>query len=137
MLPVKTLLGIFTISLSLVVVRSDDTNTSTTFPLTKFVNITSGYGLVQSSQARAKHFSKGLQQSFDGKVPPSAPAENNIFAYLITVKVGIENPSCKPASKLSFYPSTEARRTIDQLIIDTGSSNTWVGKEYVTHPDLI
>lgn len=88
-------------------VRSDDANASTTFPLTKFVNITSGHGLVQSSQARAKHFSKGLQQSFNGKLPPSVPTENNIFAYLVTVKVGLENPPCKLPVELSLYPSTK------------------------------
>ncbi|VDB86598.1 unnamed protein product [Peniophora sp. CBMAI 1063] len=79
-------------------------------PLTKHVNFTSGHGLLASDQARAKR----LRSSRSSQVPSKAasrtdvPVTNQAVIYTAALDVG--------------SPPT----TFD-LIVDTGSSNTWVG----------
>ncbi|KAJ3810531.1 family A1 protease [Lentinula aff. lateritia] len=79
-------------------------------PLTKIHNITSGHNLVASGLARAQNF-KGRAKAHDlaaVKKRQAEPVINEVVSYSASVGVG-------------------ASDTQYQLIVDTGSSNTWVG----------
>ncbi|KAJ4486699.1 family A1 protease [Lentinula edodes] len=79
-------------------------------PLTKIHNITSGHNLVASGLARAQNF-KDRAQAHDLaaiKKRQAEPVINEVVSYIASVGVG-------------------ASDTQYQLIVDTGSSNTWVG----------
>ncbi|KAJ3541125.1 hypothetical protein NM688_g6128 [Phlebia brevispora] len=87
-----------------------------TFPVAKRVNVTGLTGLVQHDQARAKAlFARGLARATgnkgpvsDTKIIGSVPATNQAVDYVVSVEIG--SP-----------PTTYS------LLVDTGSSNTWVG----------
>ncbi|KAJ3927519.1 MAG: aspartic peptidase domain-containing protein [Lentinula lateritia] len=79
-------------------------------PLTKIHNITSGHNLVASGLARAQNF-KDRAKAHDlaaVKKRQAEPVINEVVSYIASVGVG-------------------ASDTQYQLIVDTGSSNTWVG----------
>jgi cathepsin E len=77
--------------------------------VTKRVNGTNLRGLVKRDQARAQALLKGRGGStFSEAVVSSIPATNEAVTYIANVGVG------SPATNF-------------QLIVDTGSSNTWVG----------
>ncbi|KAJ3916555.1 aspartic peptidase domain-containing protein [Lentinula edodes] len=79
-------------------------------PLTKIHNITSGHNLVASGLARAQNF-KDRAKAHDLaaiKKRQAEPVINEVVSYIASVGVG-------------------ASDTQYQLIVDTGSSNTWVG----------
>ncbi|KAJ3866140.1 aspartic peptidase domain-containing protein [Lentinula novae-zelandiae] len=79
-------------------------------PLTKIHNITSGHNLVASGLARAQNF-KDRAKAHDlaaVKKRQAEPVINEVISYIASVGVG-------------------ASDTQYQLIVDTGSSNTWVG----------
>ncbi|EIM92896.1 aspartic peptidase A1 [Stereum hirsutum FP-91666 SS1] len=82
-----------------------------TLPFAKVVNITSPQHLVQHDQARAKSLVDRANAKINGlssDAVVSVPAENQAVSYVVNVGVG------SPATTYS-------------LIVDTGSSNTWVG----------
>ncbi|KAJ3753637.1 family A1 protease [Lentinula raphanica] len=79
-------------------------------PLTKVHNITSGHNLVASGLARAQNFKDRAKAHDLAEIRKrqSVPVTNEVVTYLASVGVG-------------------ASDTQYQLIVDTGSSNTWVG----------
>jgi cathepsin E len=84
-----------------------------TLPISKRVNITSAKQLLQHDQARAQALkAKGQAKvtgiSLQGDAVISSQANNEAVSYIAAIGVG------SPA-------------TTYQLIVDTGSSNTWVG----------
>ncbi|KAF8808125.1 family A1 protease [Phlegmacium glaucopus] len=84
-----------------------------TLPISKRLNLTSLPNLLRNDQARARAF-KGETTSIQSDAVISSPADNQAVSYIASVGVG------SPATTYS-------------LIVDTGSSNTWVGatKAYV------
>ncbi|TCD68311.1 hypothetical protein EIP91_011170 [Steccherinum ochraceum] len=82
-----------------------------TLPFAKRVNITGTVNLLQRDQARAQGLKRLGQARTSGVVPDaviSVPATNELVDYVVNVGVGT------PATTYS-------------LLVDTGSSNTWVG----------
>ncbi|KAJ3991904.1 family A1 protease [Lentinula boryana] len=79
-------------------------------PLTKIHNITSGHNLVASGLARAQSFKDRAKTHDLAEIRKrqSVPVINEVVTYIASVGVG--------ASDAQY-----------QLIVDTGSSNTWVG----------
>ncbi|KAJ3825756.1 aspartic peptidase domain-containing protein [Lentinula raphanica] len=79
-------------------------------PLTKVHNITSGHNLVAFGLARAQNFKDRAKAHDLAEIRKrqSVPVTNEVITYLASVEVG-------------------ASHTTYQLIVDTGSSNTWVG----------
>lgn len=64
------------------------------------------------------------------------PAHNSIFTYTASVGIGSPVTHCTSYSIASSDHSKFFPRLLDKLLIDTGSSNTWVGahKKYIkTH----
>ncbi|KAJ3783676.1 family A1 protease [Lentinula aff. detonsa] len=81
-------------------------------PLTKIHNITSGHNLVASGLARAQSFKDRAKAHDLAEIRKrqSVPVTNEVVSYIASVGVG-------------------ASDTQYQLIVDTGSSNTWVGAD--------
>ncbi|KJA28403.1 hypothetical protein HYPSUDRAFT_33774 [Hypholoma sublateritium FD-334 SS-4] len=86
-----------------------------TLPLSRRLNLTSIHNLVLHDQARAKNLKLGGSgKSANRRAVISEPVQNQAVTYVASIGVG------SPATTYS-------------LLIDTGSSNTWVGadKAYV------
>ncbi|XWW95763.1 hypothetical protein V2A60_003730 [Cordyceps javanica] len=83
-----------------------------TVPLKHVVKVSSASGLIERGQARISKIN-GAQTTF-GNVDASGPAENDDVSYIASVAIGNANWN---------------------LIVDTGSSNTWTGAQssYVPH----
>ncbi|KAJ3573547.1 hypothetical protein NP233_g2369 [Leucocoprinus birnbaumii] len=85
-----------------------------TLPLSRRVNTTSVHNLLQHDLNRVKAFKarakaiQGGELTFDEEAIVNEPVDNQAVTYIATVGVG------SPATSY-------------QLIVDTGSSNTWVG----------
>jgi len=82
-----------------------------TLPIAKRVNVTGTANLLQRDQARARGLKRLGQARAGGVVSDavvSVPATNSLVDYVVNVGVG------SPATTYS-------------LLVDTGSSNTWVG----------
>ncbi|KAF5366346.1 hypothetical protein D9757_011466 [Collybiopsis confluens] len=80
-------------------------------PLSRVRNFTSGYDIISHDLARIQHFkdranARATNQPFTKR--QAQPVINEVVSYIASVGVGASN---------SQY----------QLIVDTGSSNTWVG----------
>ncbi|KAI0782864.1 aspartic peptidase A1 [Abortiporus biennis] len=115
-----TLLLAFAVAANPVVVREP----LVSLPMAKNFNTTGTLNLLQRDQARARQLVLSAERSLTGKPTPdivgSIPATNAAVDY--TVQVGIGSP-----------PTTYT------LLVDTGSSNTWIGagKAYVRTPTSI
>jgi len=80
-------------------------------PITRIQNITSGHNVIASGLSRAQNFKERVTAQAIGesrKKRQSEPVTNEVVSYIASVGVG--------ANDQQF-----------QLIVDTGSSNTWVG----------
>ncbi|KAG6873821.1 hypothetical protein C0992_008371, partial [Termitomyces sp. T32_za158] len=104
-----TLLLALTVSANPIVVRDSPVK----LPLARRLNLTSVHNLVRHDLARAKHLRARAEALSKGVSPASdviidEPVDNQAVSYIASVGVG------SPA-------------TTYELIIDTGSSNTWVG----------
>ncbi|KAF9534255.1 aspartic peptidase A1 [Crepidotus variabilis] len=112
----KTLLS--TLSLALVVSASPILvdKAPVNLDLTRRLNLTSTHNLVRHDRARAQQL-KASRGAGTGVI--SSPADNQAVTYVASVSVG--NPA-----------------TTYSLLIDTGSSNTWVGAQInnLYHPSL-
>ncbi|TCD61549.1 hypothetical protein EIP91_008260 [Steccherinum ochraceum] len=94
-----------------------------TLPLAKRVNVTGTATLLQRDQARAQSLKRLGEASAGGVVSNAAigvPATNQLVDYVVNVGVGT------PATTYS-------------LLVDTGSSNTWLGagRSYVKTPSSV
>ena len=101
-------------------------NTPVTLPFALRINFTGTPDLVRRDQARARQFAKQSSSSTSDVV-----VTNSGVDYVASVGVGSPATYCASyqliPDKVSYTPF------LDSLIIDTGSSNTWVGarKPYV------
>ncbi|KAI0730931.1 acid protease [Earliella scabrosa] len=92
-------------------------------PVARQLNFTGANTILASDQARARHLRARADGQLDGATLPtvnaltSIPATNQAVTYTTTVSVGF------PATKYS-------------LIVDTGSSNTWVGASKTYKPGV-
>ncbi|KAF8191217.1 aspartic peptidase A1 [Pholiota molesta] len=79
-----------------------------TLPISRHLNLSSIHNLVRHDQARARHFrTKGC---FDTRSIVNEPVTNQAVQY--TASIGVGSPA-----------------TTYSLVVDTGSSNTWVGAD--------
>ncbi|KAJ4473163.1 family A1 protease [Lentinula aciculospora] len=78
-------------------------------PIRKYVNVTSGYNLINAGQSRARSFrDRTTSRHVSDKKRQAVPVVNEAITYIAEVAVGADNQTF-------------------QLLVDTGSSNTWVG----------
>ncbi|EGX95819.1 cathepsin E, putative [Cordyceps militaris CM01] len=85
-----------------------------TLPLKHVINVSSASGLIARGQARLNKINGGSGQAVLGNVDASGPAQNDDVSYIASVAIGSASWN---------------------LIVDTGSSNTWTGaqKSYVPY----
>ena len=88
-----------------------------TLPLARQLNVTGAANIVKADQARAKVLKARSQAS---NVPPVDTAAGKIFP-------GINVPVTNQAVIYSANVGVGTPPTTYKLIVDTGSSNTWVG----------
>ena len=104
-----------------------------TLPISRRLNLTSVHNLVRHDQARAKALKlRGSNIAGNSRAVINEQVDNQAVTYVANVGVGSPATTCE----LTFLTSlTLSANTllIDSLLIDTGSSNTWVGagKAYV------
>ncbi|KAJ7699229.1 aspartic peptidase A1 [Mycena rosella] len=79
-----------------------------TLPISKRVNFTGTSTILERDLARAKHLRARAEARLSGRAIVNEPVDNQAVTYVAAVGVG------SPA-------------TTFQLLVDTGSSNTWVG----------
>ncbi|KZP03468.1 aspartic peptidase A1 [Athelia psychrophila] len=110
MLPVKSLLALLTLAVSFAGVSAGPVLTSSklaTLPFKRSLNLSSFLDIVKADQARAKAL-KSTSGGANKRAVISSPATNTGIQYIASIGVG--NPP-----------------TQYELLIDTGTSNTWVG----------
>lgn len=101
-------------------------------PITRLQNLTSGHNVIASGLARAQNFRERITArdlgEFRKMKRQAEPVINEAVSYIASVGVGADNTQCKHlllvALSLPLFTSE-----LDQLIVDTGSSNTWVGAD--------
>jgi len=98
-----------------------------TLPLTRRLNLTSVHNLVRHDQARAKAL-KLRGSKVAGRAVINEQVDNQAVTYIASVNVGSPATTCK-YTYLFSRPLSHSVNTlfIVDLLIDTGSSNTWVG----------
>lgn len=79
-----------------------------TLPISKRVNFTGTSTLVERDLARAKHLRSRAEAKLFGRAVISEPVDNQAVTYVAAIGVG-------------------SPPTTYQLLVDTGSSNTWIG----------
>lgn len=98
-------------------------------PLTKHVNVTSGHDLLKSDRARVQRLRAGRSKSVPSREHASAdlssPVTNAGVIYTAALEVGSPSTTCIAHFALNLRTSLTV--SPDNLIVDTGSSNTWVG----------
>jgi cathepsin E len=92
-------------------------------PITKRISSVGTLKVVQNDNKRSRFLLKGGQQ--DESLIPDVPLNDASFAYTADIAVGDPPTLCESCQ---FRPRMVSYILIlDQLIVDTGSSNTWVG----------
>jgi hypothetical protein len=97
-------------------------------PITRHLNFNGTLNLVQKDQARVANFAN--QFGLSTSSTPNLPLNDDGVIYATTIGVGDPPTSCE---FVDFCLAIPYMPILDNLIIDTGSSNTWVGadKPYV------
>ncbi|RPD56618.1 acid protease [Lentinus tigrinus ALCF2SS1-6] len=103
------------LSIKASVVRKDATLIS--LPVAKRVNMTGTAKLLEIDQARARALRDRAEGKYDPSSKATVPATNVVVTYVTTIGVG-QPPQEYHGNKRSITVS---------LLIDTGSSNTWIG----------
>jgi cathepsin E len=104
-----------------------------TLPISRRLNLTSVHNLVRHDQARAKALKlRGSNVAGNSRAVVNEAIDNQAVTYVATVSVGSPATTCELAF-VDFPKPFADTSLIDSLLIDTGSSNTWVGagKAYV------
>jgi len=97
-------------------------------PITKKINTLGEYYPVQGDHRRIKHLMNQLSSSSLGEEPAKVLLGNTGPGYVARVGVGSPPAYCKSCVDiLSGIWSSILWAILDNLIVDTGSSNTWVG----------
>ncbi len=115
-----------------------------TLPLAKRVNTTGTAKLLESDQARARAFRARAEGKWHHRRPPPVPVNNTAVVYVAPVcglslasrsdancafQVNIDGEVCECSDVHLFRrrnACTKWSSAVD-LLVDTGSSNTWVG----------
>jgi cathepsin E len=97
-------------------------------PLARRINATGSNDLVQKDQARAKNLVDVYQAKESGTLGHGAIVSVGVTNAGITYEasVGVGNPPTSCKSRW-YEPHGISCLLLDALLIDTGSSNTWVG----------
>ena len=97
-------------------------------PITKKINTLGEYYPVKKDHRRFKHLMNQLSSSSLGEEPAKILLDNVGPSYVAKVGVGSPPAYCKSCVDfLSGIWSSILWAILDELIVDTGSSNTWVG----------
>ncbi|KAJ3555659.1 hypothetical protein NM688_g2453 [Phlebia brevispora] len=99
-------------------------------PFAKVINATGVLNIVAHDLARYKALRSPAKSATSQDSVISAPADDIGMSYIASVGVGTPPTFCKPAiGRSSTVPDNNVNLTTDSLIIDTGSSNTWIGAD--------
>ncbi|KAF7307466.1 Aspartic peptidase A1 [Mycena indigotica] len=91
----------------------------------RLVNSMGSGTLSRKDVARARQLKSGRARN------DSVPIEDRTFSFFIPIQLGCPPATCKP---LAVWARDAAHGTLkDNVILDTGSSNTWVGAQ-TSHP---
>src|SRR6267154_2330676 len=110
----------------------DVRNCVITLPITRRINTCNGtMNILEHDQARAAALKGISARPLDRRIT-SDPIVNVAFNYVANVAIGNIHRSCKFNLEREIAAANVSSYT-DELIIDTGSANTWVGanKQYV------
>ncbi|KAJ3728094.1 family A1 protease [Lentinula guzmanii] len=84
-------------------------SSSLSIPIQKYVNVTGGHNLVNAGHSRARSFrDRTVSKHISSTKRQEVPVVNEAITYIAEIAVGADNQT--------FH-----------LLVDTGSSNTWVG----------
>ncbi|KZP14847.1 aspartic proteinase [Athelia psychrophila] len=110
MVPANSLFALLTLAVSFTGVSAGPVPTSSiaTLPFKRSLRLSSFLDIVKADQARARALKSTSGGANNGDAPISIPATNNAVTY--TTEIGVGTPP-----------------TQYTLLIDTGSSNTWIG----------
>lgn len=141
MFPKAILISNLVLALSVVATPVTVSDSLVTVSFAKQVNISGPGHIVQQDQARLKHLlsKAGAKHNaisrFDQNTSTPVPVENQAVSYIASVGVG-ECPmsffNVSPADDALLHVGSPA--TYYDVIVDTGSSNTWVGANKVFVP---
>jgi hypothetical protein len=123
MLPVAALAPFVMLATTVAADPNAIPNSPVSLPITKQINPAGTFHPSQRDQKRWMNLLNGGQRSTSETT--DVPLTDSVISY--TVNVGVGDPaifceSCQFLPGIVFYMSI-----LDNLIIDTGSANTWVG----------
>ena len=130
MLLLHPLASLIVLATGVVASRTGDGGKVVSIPINKRTNSAGSYNIVQKDKRRSSYLSRDGEPN--KSTTPSIPLNDiQVGEYLANISIG--NPpvycdSCQFLPCMVFY-----LLILDQLIVDTGSSFTWVGanKSYV------
>lgn len=129
MFPAVSLLTTFLLALSIVATPVEVRTSHVTLPFAKRINASGGaIKLVEHDQGRAaalKDRGAAIQRGKLDRRAGSIAVTNVAVSYVATVGVGSPATTCVLALRTDFI--TLSLTCADNLIVDTGSSTTWVG----------
>jgi cathepsin E len=107
-----------------------------TIPFARRLNFSGTSTILQKDQARAKALLGHAEAKLSGRaVISTPPISNQVVTYVAAVGIGSPATTCGflRILRLTHFHQSCLISPSDQLIVDTGSSNTWVGagKPYV------
>ncbi|KAG6893747.1 hypothetical protein C0992_008774, partial [Termitomyces sp. T32_za158] len=114
-----TLLLAFAVSANPIVVRDSPVK----LPLARRLNLTSVHNLVRNDLARAKHLRARAEALSKGVSP-------DVFSSNVTIDESVDNQAVSYIASIGVGSPA----TTYELIIDTGSSNTWIGAAKTYEP---
>ncbi len=106
-----------------------DSQAPISLPITKTMNPTDRIDVVQSDRGRLRNLANAATgDQFDASAldeTADVPLDYSVSVYTINVGVGIPP---KYSDSFRFLPRMVSHTSVlDNLIVDTGSANTWVG----------
>src|SRR6267154_744482 len=116
------------IALSIAASPVDVRNSVITLPITRRLNTSNGtMNILEHDRARAAGFKGIFASPLDHrKLVTSSPIVNVAFNYVANVAIGHPDHTCKFNLEREIAAANGSSYT-DELIVDTGSANTWVG----------
>jgi cathepsin E len=98
--------------------------------LARHLNITGSNDLIRKDQARAKNLVTVCQEKYSGATRPGAIVSVGVtnIGIIYEAHVGVGSPATSCELRRALQASHEfSHLLLDTLLIDTGSSNTWLG----------
>src|SRR6267154_3244922 len=124
-----------TLALSIAASPVDVRNSVITLPIIRRLNTSNGtMNILEHDRARAAAL-KGISASPLDRRASSIPIVNAAFNYVANVAIGNSDNNCKFNLEREIAAANGSSYT-DELVIDTGSANTWIGanNRYVQTP---